>query len=135
MSESTPIIYYDGHCALCSGWVKSVLRLDDKGIFRFAPLQSSLANERLAAFDIDTENLDSVILETEDKVFLKSDVALEVMSMLGWPYRVLSVLKVFPLGFRNAVYDWVARNRYATFGKHDACWMPRKEWKGRFIGE
>jgi len=135
MSDSSPIIYYDGHCALCSGWVKSVLRLDDEGIFRFAPLQSSLAKERLAAFDIDAETLDSVVLEAEGKVHLKSDVALVVMSMLGWPYRILSFLRLFPLSLRNWFYDWVARNRYATFGKHDACWMPQKEWQGRFLGE
>ena len=130
-----PTILYDGHCALCSGAVQTCLRLDDKGVFQFAPLQSAFAKTLLAQTDLDLEGLDSIIAVDDSGHYIKSEAFFHIMKLIGWPYRVLILLKIFPLGFRDLVYDWVARNRYATFGKHTACWMPQKEWKGRFVGE
>lgn len=135
MSNPRPTLYYDGHCALCSGWVKTVLRLDDEAIFQFAPLQSAFAKTRLTALGLDPEVMDSVVLEADGRAFLKSDVAFEVMRMLGWPYRALNVFSVLPKGLRDKVYDLIAANRYRIFGQHDACWMPQAAWKDRFVGE
>ncbi|MFK8057082.1 MAG: thiol-disulfide oxidoreductase DCC family protein [Saprospiraceae bacterium] len=130
-----PTILYDGHCALCSGAVQSILRIDDRGVFQFAPLQSAYAKTLLANSDLDLESLDSIIAADESGIYIKSNAFFHIMKLVGWPYRALNLLKVFPLVVRDWVYDWVARNRYATFGKHDACWMPQKEWKGRFLEE
>jgi predicted DCC family thiol-disulfide oxidoreductase YuxK len=38
-----------------------------------------------------------------------------------------------PRPIRDAVYNLVARNRYRWFGKQEACWLPRPEWRHRFI--
>lgn len=130
-----PTILYDGHCALCSGAVQTILRLDDQGVFQFAPLQSAFAKTLLAETTLDVASLDSIIAADDSGVYIKSEAFFHIMKLVGWPYRALNALRVFPLGFRDGVYDWVARNRYATFGKHDACWMPQKEWRGRFLGE
>ena len=133
--STRPTILYDGHCALCSGAVQSILRMDDTGVFQFAPLQSAFAKTLLADTNLDVESLDSIIAADDTGVYIKSEAFFHIMKLVGWPYRALNVLRTFPLSFRDWVYDWVARNRYATFGKHDACWMPQKEWKGRFLGE
>ena len=130
-----PTILYDGHCALCSGAVQSILRIDDEAVFQFAPLQSAYAKTLISTTKLDVANIDSIIVSDSTGIYLKSEAFFRIMKLVGWPYRALNVLRIFPLSFRDWVYDWVARNRYATFGKHEACWMPQKEWKGRFLDE
>ena len=55
MHPLRPTILFDGHCALCSGAIQTILRMDDKGIFQFAPLQSAYAKTLLAHTDLDLE--------------------------------------------------------------------------------
>lgn len=130
-----PTIYYDGHCALCSGFVQAILELDEGGYWQFAPLQSAYAKTRLAPYGLDPGRLDTVVAEDGGRLYVKSDVALRVARRLGWPYRALGVVRVLPRGLRDAVYDAVARVRYRVFGRHESCWLPRAEWRGRFLGE
>jgi predicted DCC family thiol-disulfide oxidoreductase YuxK len=41
---------------------------------------------------------------------------------------------IIPKPLRDGLYDWVARNRYRWFGKkEEGCWLPRPEWKNRFL--
>lgn len=129
--------------------MQSVLRLDDEGVFRFAPLQA-LAAGRLAAeapdvaerttaavtaAGLDLATLDSIIVVDDAGAHVRSDAFFRVMRTLGWPYRALGVFQVLPKGLRDGVYDWVARNRYRLFGTHDSCWMPQPAWRDRFLGE
>ncbi len=143
------LILYDGHCALCSGAVQSILRLDDEGVFRFAPLQSidsgkleqdapalaAFAKTQLDAAAVDPSKLDSIIVVDQHGTYQKSTAFFRIMRLLGWPYRTLTIFSLLPLRLRDGMYDWVARNRYRMFGKHDTCWLPKQEWRGRFVGE
>ncbi len=131
-----PLVLFDGHCALCSGFVQTLLRLDKREVLTFAPLQSAFAKTRLALTDLDTAGLDSVVfIDTDDRAHIKSDAFFAIMRALGGAYRSLGVLQVLPKGLRNYVYDTVAKYRYRVFGQHDACWLPKPEWRARFLGE
>jgi len=46
---------------------------------------------------------------------------------------LLYVFKVIPRPIRDAIYNWVARNRYRWFGQREECMLPRPEWKARFL--
>jgi predicted DCC family thiol-disulfide oxidoreductase YuxK len=46
---------------------------------------------------------------------------------------VLYLFKIIPLPVRDAVYDWVARNRYKWFGRQAACPVPDPEVRERFL--
>ena len=135
MTTAAPTIFYDGHCALCSGFVQAILRVDEAGYWRFAPLQSAYAKTRLAPHGIDPARLDTVVALDGGRAYRKSDVALRVARRLGWPYRALAALSIVPRGLRDGVYDGVAAVRYRVFGQHEACWLPRAEWRGRFLAE
>jgi predicted DCC family thiol-disulfide oxidoreductase YuxK len=38
-----------------------------------------------------------------------------------------------PRPLRDLVYDWVARHRYAWFGKRESCMVPTPELRARFL--
>lgn len=50
------------------------------------------------------------------------------MSYLPLPYSALSTLLMVPTPLRDAVYDYVAKNRYNWFGKEDEeCLVLREQ--------
>jgi len=132
-TQPSPVLLFDGVCNLCNASVQWVLQHDRAGIFRFAALQSEAGQALLARVDMNAEQFDTVVLVDGDRVFTRSDAALEILQRLGRPWSWLAVLQWLPRGFRNAVYDWVARNRYRWFGRQEKCLLPRKEWASRFL--
>jgi predicted DCC family thiol-disulfide oxidoreductase YuxK len=77
--------------------------------------------------------MDTVILAVGNDIFSRSDVALEIVRRLGFPWSLLYVFKWVPRPIRDAVYNWVARNRYRWFGRREECMLPRPEWRERFL--
>jgi predicted DCC family thiol-disulfide oxidoreductase YuxK len=132
-TERSPILLFDGVCNLCNASVQFVIRHDKKRQFRFASLQSEQAQNLLIRFDLPPKALDSVVLIDDGKAFTRSSAALEIARKLGGIWAVAYIFIVVPRPVRDAVYDWVARNRYRWFGKKEACMVPTPELKNRFI--
>lgn len=129
----SPILLFDGVCNLCNASVQWVLKRDRKGIFKFAALQSETGQRLLQQFGFSQENFDTVVLVDGERVFTRSDAPLEIVRRLGGFWSLFFVFKIIPRFIRDAVYNWVARNRYRWFGRKDECMLPRPEWKNRFL--
>ena len=134
MEEGKKIVLFDGVCNLCNSSIQFVIKHDTEDVFRYAALQSEIGQQLTSERNIDTSNVDSIILiDPGVAYYTKSDAALEIGSLLKG-YRTLSkFFKFFPLGFRNVIYDFVARNRYKWYGKQDACMIPTPELKAKFL--
>ena len=130
---ASPVLLFDGVCNLCNASVQWVLLHDRKGIFHFAALQSDTGQALLRQWGRSTEDFDTVVLVDGDRLLLHSDVPLEIVRRLGGWWKLLYVFKIVPRPVRNAIYGWVARNRYRWFGKRQECMLPRPEWKNRFV--
>jgi predicted DCC family thiol-disulfide oxidoreductase YuxK len=52
---------------------------------------------------------------------------------MSFPWPMFGVLRVLPRGLRDALYRFVARNRYRWFGRAEACMVPRVELQERFL--
>jgi predicted DCC family thiol-disulfide oxidoreductase YuxK len=128
-----PVILYDGVCALCNAWVKFVLRWDRKEVFLFAALQSSQGLKLLAERQVNTAALSSIVVVYPEEVFLRSDAALTILTALGWPWSMMAVLRIIPRFLRDALYNFVAVNRYRVFGKYESCPLPDARVRARFI--
>lgn len=124
-----PVIFYDGVCGLCDKSVQFIIAHDKKKIFRFAALQSDLAKEALG----DQITFDSFIYYEHGKAYYRSTAALMTIRKLGGLWQLLYGFIIVPPVIRNAVYDWVARNRYKWFGRFDACKIPTPEQRSRFL--
>jgi predicted DCC family thiol-disulfide oxidoreductase YuxK len=132
-TDHSPLLLFDGVCNLCNAYVQWVLKRDKKGIFRFAALQSEAGQTVLWAKGLSGQKMDTVILAVGNDIFSRSDVALEIVRRLGFPWSLLYVFKWVPRPIRDAVYNWVARNRYRWFGRREECMLPRPEWRERFL--
>jgi predicted DCC family thiol-disulfide oxidoreductase YuxK len=133
MMNEHPIILFDGVCNLCSSAVQWILDKDTKGLFRFASLQSEIGQNLLKKHSIDTQKMNSVVLIFNDKAHTHSDAALEIVGKLDGFWHHLSIFKWVPRFLRDAVYNFIAVNRYRFFGKKEQCWLPTKELKSRFF--
>ncbi len=132
-SLNQPIILFDGVCNLCNGSVLFIIKRDPQSKFRFASLQSELGMKLIDEFEFPQGELSSVLLVKDQKLFQKSNAALEITRQLSGLWPMLYVLKIIPPFIRNSVYDWIARNRYRWFGKKDACMIPTPELRSRFV--
>lgn len=130
---TAPVILFDGVCNLCHAAVAWILEHDTKQEFRFASLQSAAARDVLAAAGPVGDLPDSVVLVDERGVHTRSDAALGVARRLGFPWSLLMLAAPLPRFLRDAVYAWVARNRYRWFGRRDSCLRPTPELAGRFL--
>ena len=133
MIESHKIILIDGVCNLCNGAINYVIKRDPNNVFKFAALQSEIGQELTAKFKIDGSKIDSIILIDGDKHYEKSTAALYIAKHLSGAYPLLFGFIIVPKFIRNAVYDYVARNRYKWFGKKDKCMIPTAELKNKFL--
>jgi predicted DCC family thiol-disulfide oxidoreductase YuxK len=131
--EPSPVIYFDGVCNLCTGSVQFVLKRDKKKIFRFASLQGEGGRKLLKDYQLPALNYKTFIVEEGGKIFTRSTAALRVFKHLGGAWSLLYVFIIIPAFIRDAVYNFVSNNRYSWFGKTDECWLPKAEWKNRFI--
>lgn len=128
------MLFFDGHCNLCNRSVQWVLQRDRKGIFRFASLQSATARRLLPPAGIDPRQLSSLVLLHDGRAWTHSEGALRTARLLGGGYRWSGQLGlIIPRPLRDAVYRFIARHRYRWFGRTDNCWLPRPEWKSRFL--
>jgi predicted DCC family thiol-disulfide oxidoreductase YuxK len=127
------IILFDGVCNFCNSSVNYVIRHDQKDRFRFAALQSDTGKKILEQFQEDTTATNSVILIQDNKLYKRSTAILRIAKRLGGAYLLLYGFIIVPRFLRDAVYNFIARNRYKWFGKKDSCMIPTEEVKRKFM--
>jgi predicted DCC family thiol-disulfide oxidoreductase YuxK len=149
-----PILLYDGVCGLCNRLVQFILRRDPTGIFRFASLQSALAELVLGKHGADAHDLDTVYVvvdyeRPDERLLPRSDAIIFILKQLGTraPVPVSSIaasgsmfwrlvavlLQLVPAFLRDWGYTVVARNRYRVFGRSESCILPAPANRDRFL--
>lgn len=128
-----PVIVFDAMCVLCTGGAQFVLRHDRHGRFRLASMQGEAGAALARRFGIDPADPSTMILVDGDRALRESDAILAIVRGLGWPWRALGVLAIVPPPARDALYRWVARNRYRLSGRRETCWVPTAEQRARIL--
>lgn len=128
------IIFYDGHCALCHGAVKFVLKRDRAGLFRFAALQGETFRSRVPP-EKRAGLPDSVaVLTIEGNLLVRSNAFLYILRRIGGGWQALAVIfSIIPRPVRDVAYDLIARIRYKVFGTRDElCPIVPPDLRSRF---
>ena len=137
-SPNTTLILYDGVCGLCNRFVSLLLRHDHHDEFRFAPLQSEFAQSLLRRHGLNQDDLDTVVVLPNfgcpnEQALTRSLAVLCAADRLGGIWSFLTIAKWVPGPLREAIYRFIARHRYCSFGKHDRCPLPRPEDRHKFL--
>jgi len=131
-----PQIVFDTDCVLCSAWVHFLVRHERDHLIRFVNAWSGTGLALAARHGLDQTALEKTYLVIENGVGLtRSDAGLALLAHLKAPWRWLRLLRVLPVGLRDAVYDLVARSRYRWFGRKVRCFVPTLEMSHRFVDE
>jgi predicted DCC family thiol-disulfide oxidoreductase YuxK len=133
LRHTKAIILFDGLCNFCDQSVQFVIKRDFKNQFLYASLQSDTGTNFLKTQSETIQNSDSIILVTGSKVYSKSTAAIKIAIKLKGLWVLLIIFYIFPPFIRDAVYDYIAKNRYRWFGKFDSCKTPTPNEKDKFL--
>ncbi len=135
MSDAeTDVVLFDGVCNLCNQSVQFILDRDPSSRIRFAPLQSVAGQRLLDEHGLPSDTLGSMVFIDRHNVASRhSSAALRVAKRLKQPWPLLSVGLLVPKVIRDAVYRWIAANRYRWFGRSESCRLLTPELRGRFL--
>jgi predicted DCC family thiol-disulfide oxidoreductase YuxK len=127
-------IFFDGHCGLCHGFVRFVLREDQsERPFSFAPLQGEFIRQRIPEH-IRVRLPDSVVLMDEkNKILSHSAAVIYVMKRLGGIWFIgATLLSLVPRALRDFGYATCASLRKALSGASpELCPLVPAQWRPR----
>jgi len=129
------VILFDGVCKLCNAWSSFIIQHDHKHAFKLCSVQSPEGQKILQHFGLSTEIYDSMLVVVGDAVYQQSDAFFQVVGKLGYPWKLLCILRIIPRSPRNWLYDRIALNRYRLFGKYDYCSLPTPDHEARYLSE
>ncbi len=128
------VLFFDGDCAFCSASVRRAFQFDTHRRLRYSPLQGKLAAEKgFSSFASKSGGTMVLMRESDGKVFLRSDAAIELARALGGVWRIFSLAVLIPRFIRDGVYRWIANHRYWFSSKGDFCVLPDPEMEKRIL--
>ena len=133
MEVKEAIVLFDGYCNLCNGSVDFIIKNEKHNQLKFASLQSEIAQSVLKEWKTDLTG-DSVLVLAEGKLLTFSDAAIFISKHLRFPFSMIQYGRFIPRFIRDAIYKWIAKNRYRWFGKKDTCRLPTEAEKSKFLG-
>jgi predicted DCC family thiol-disulfide oxidoreductase YuxK len=80
-----------------------------------------------------TDDWDSFVLVEDGQVYLKSRAFFRTVRYMNFPWPVFGIGRILPRVLADWLYDRVARNRYAVFGRKPTCMIPKPELAARFL--
>lgn len=131
--DDKALVVFDGVCVLCSGFARFILKRDRAFAFRLTTAQSPLGQALYRHYGLDPDAFETNLVLADGRAHAKLDSIAATGERLGGPWRALSLLRLLPRSLADWLYDRVARNRYALFGRTESCMIPPPEWRDRFI--
>lgn len=131
--DDRPVIVFDGHCALCSGWAKFVLKHDPEGKIRLLPAQSDLGRALYIHYGLDPQDYETNILIAKGVGWFKSEGSIRMAEELGFPWSMAAIFRILPTRLRDGLYYHIARNRLRFFGRRDVCYLSEPGKEDRFL--
>jgi predicted DCC family thiol-disulfide oxidoreductase YuxK len=127
------VVFFDGRCPFCIGWVRLLLDRDGHDRLRFASLQSDWTRRFFAEHRLDHPGMGSVVAWDGNRLHRETAALAAVVRVLPGVWRLLGGLERLPRSWRAGAYRFVAQRRYDWFGQRSRCWLPGPEERGKFL--
>ena len=115
-------VIYDDTCNFCKASRKEytgIVPADTE--IEFIPASSESADEILREYGYPDAHKDSVIYIKHSTVFQRSNAVIEMIRDCGGLYKMIVIFKLVPQGIRDAIYTFIAKNRYRIIGNKHRC--------------
>jgi predicted DCC family thiol-disulfide oxidoreductase YuxK len=126
------IIFFDGYCTLCNGFVWILIKLDKRAKFKFATLQQPTAAQYLGSSAL-SENFNTVIYLRDGIQLRESKAVIYILSDLGGFWSLSRLLLIVPQFLRDKIYQGISQNRFRFAKKKEHCRVPLPSEKSRFL--
>ena len=130
---SDKVILFDGVCKLCNAWSNFIIKHDRHRVFKLCSVQSKEGKQILLHFGLPSETYETMLYVEGNQSFQKSEAFFQIITQLGYPWKIVCIFKVIPKPLRDWMYDRIALNRYSLFGKYDYCTLPSPDHEARFL--
>lgn len=130
---SDKVILFDGVCKLCNAWSNFIIKHDRYRVFKLCSVQSKEGKQILLHFGLPSETYETMLYVEGNQSFQKSEAFFQIITQLGYPWKIVCIFKVIPKPLRDWMYDRIALNRYSLFGKYDYCTLPSPDHEARFL--
>lgn len=130
------VLFYDGNCAMCHGFVRFLLAEERSGSLRFAPLQGASFTKIPEAQRANLPK--SIVLDAGDGVLsTRSTAVVHILLNMGGLWTLFgALLWCVPLPLRNLGYDMVGAIRYRIFGRSNGlCPIVSPQLSKRLISD
>jgi predicted DCC family thiol-disulfide oxidoreductase YuxK len=137
------LVIFDGHCGLCNGTVRWLLRRDSQDRLRFAASESAKVAGLLARHGISLPEAKAgpttilVVQEfghAAERVLERSEAVLALLAELPRPWpAVAAALRWVPRPMLDLGYRLVARWRYRIWGRVENCPLATPEARTHFL--
>lgn len=136
-TASEIIIFYDGQCLMCNGFIKRIAHYALPNTWKIATIQGGTFQE-IAKEHAGLQTLDSLIIVEREgqrikRIRAKSNGVTWCLAQLSLPYKLLRLLHLIAPFPSNFVYDVVAQNRVRT--APDACPVPPPQLRNRMLDQ
>ena len=74
-----------------------------------------------------------MLLLSGGQLYSHSSAVLRIARGLGGGWAMVGVGGLLPRTWRDALYRFIARNRYRWFGRQESCMLPTPELRARFL--
>ncbi|MEO6540937.1 MAG: thiol-disulfide oxidoreductase DCC family protein [Ferruginibacter sp.] len=128
-----PLILFDGVCNFCNSAVNFVIHRNTKANILFAPMQSAAGQKLLEQYNLPADDMGSFVFIENGIAYKRSTAGLRVCRYLRGLWPLCYGLIIVPKFIRDAIYNWIAKNRYKWFGVRQECMIPTPEVKARFL--
>jgi predicted DCC family thiol-disulfide oxidoreductase YuxK len=133
--KNKKIIFFDGVCNLCNGFIDFVIKRDSENLFYYASLQSEISKNILKNENIDlAEDFSTIYFYDAGTFYKQSSAILMIVKKLSIGYKLAANISfIIPNFIRNSIYNYIAKNRYIFFGKNETCRLPSEDERKQFL--
>ena len=130
--DSRGLFIFDHHCVLCGGGVGFIMKHDKRRAIAFTSAQKGLGAALAKHYGVDWH--ESFLFLNQGRAFIKFDGYFEVARAMGGLWHIPRIFRIIPRFLLDPLYDFIARNRYAWFGKTDeACSVLTEDQRARLV--
>ncbi len=123
--DEPQLIVFDGVCVLCNGFARFVAKREPDKRFRFTEAQSALGGALFRHYGLDDVNYETNLLIQDGRAYGRMEAFAHIVSQLGGAWPCVRAVLLLPRPLRNWLYERIARNRYALFGRYETCPVKR----------